>query len=77
MIYTPDKMEQLRKDYRRVLPTVWADLAELCFANAPTNGPREEGRRDVWLHINRFLNLEPNQIVEMFAGHGIYYKTEE
>lgn len=47
--------------------TVLADLARYCFANAPTNNDREQGRRDVWLFIQKRLQLRDEEFLAIFA----------
>ncbi len=47
---------------------VLVDLAKFCHANAPTTTERQAGRRDVWLHLQRFLRLDEEELAVMFAG---------
>lgn len=47
---------------------VLRDLAKLCFATAPTKNEREQGRRDVWLHISRFLQLSEEELAVLYAA---------
>lgn len=47
--------------------TVLADLAKYCHAEAPTTSEREAGRRDVWLHIRRRLQLRDHELTALYA----------
>ena len=75
--------QQLARLYRHIPPQVIADLAILCFADAPTFDPdpridaRNSGRRDVWLHVNNYLRLDPEQIEDIYRGRGHVVVTEE
>ncbi len=50
---------------------VMRDLAKFCRANEPTfhKDPRAhallEGRREVWLHIQKYLNSTPDELWEL------------
>ncbi len=74
---------ELGRQYRRLPLTVLADLAELCFADQPTYDPdprldaRQQGRRDVWLHINQYLKLTSEQLERIYEGRGQVLTTEE
>jgi hypothetical protein len=74
---------ELAKQYRRMSLTVVADLAEICFADAPTFDPdprvdaRNQGRRDIWLHINQFLKLDPDQLEQIYLGRGQVLQQQE
>lgn len=46
---------------------VLLDLAKLCFAYAPTTTEREQGMRDVWLHIQKRLALRDEELVAVLA----------
>lgn len=69
----------LKLDYARVPEGVVRDLAEFCFASAATSNEREQGRRDVWLHINQFLQLSEEDLTVIYARlgaedrHRLYY----
>lgn len=43
-------------------------LAKFCHAFSPTKGEREEGRRDVWLFLQKHLRLNEEEVTVMFAG---------
>ena len=50
-----------------IVAIVLRDLAEYCFAHAPTFEPpghieRFEGRREVWLRIQAFLNIPNSEL---------------
>ncbi len=72
----------LSRAYRRLDPGIIADLAGLCFADKPTFDPDprvdayNQGRRHVWLHINQYLTLTPQQIEEMLMGKGVFIGDE-
>lgn len=74
---------ELARLYCRLPDAVVADLAELCFANQPTFDrdaridARNQGRRDVWLHINTFLKLTPDQLEAIYDGRTQAIVTEE
>lgn len=42
------------------------DLAKLCLATAPTKTERDLGKRDVWLHIQRFMQLNDEELTVLF-----------
>lgn len=46
---------------------VLKDLARFCFARAATHNDREQGRRDVWLYINRFLHMSEDELTVLIA----------
>jgi hypothetical protein len=54
---------------------VMMDLAKFCRANDTcfNEDPRIhavlEGRREVWLRIQKYLNLTPDQLYGLHAGH--------
>lgn len=56
---------------RRAGEAALADLREFCFAQRSTFDPdphvmaRREGRRDVWLRITRYLNLDEAQVQQL------------
>ena len=73
-------LNELRHAYRRVAARVWSDLAVYCYANDPA--PRDgdlyklglaAGRRDVWLHINEFLTLKEEEVVDLYKGRSIVF----
>jgi hypothetical protein len=51
---------------------VLKDLAEFCRANETTFNPDPrvhalvEGRKEVWLRIQKYLNLTPDQLWELY-----------
>lgn len=46
--------------------TVLADLSTFCFAQKTHEGnTRMEGRREVWLRINTFLNVTDSELRDM------------
>lgn len=55
---------------------VLADLAEFCRARVPTFHENErahallEGRREVWLRINKYLNLSDREIQQIIEKKG-------
>jgi hypothetical protein len=64
---------------RYVLP----DIAEFCRASEPA--PKESdlfvqgrasGRRDVWLHINEYLHLSPEELADILRGQAILIAQE-
>lgn len=72
---------ELQKAYRLTFPgdstaaqTVLLDLAHFCKANETTFHPDArvqahlEGRREVWLRLQKILKLTPEQYIEMIAG---------
>jgi len=76
-----DKAKGLLHSRKRAYDTVFnngvdakivlKDLADFCRANAPTfhEDPRlhalVEGRREVWLRIQKYLNLTPDELWEL------------
>ncbi len=56
---------------RRSAEHVLADLRDFCFARASSFNSdaltmaRREGRRDVWLRIARYLDLDENQVSQL------------
>jgi hypothetical protein len=67
---------ELQRAYRDIAPLVLADLAQLCFADAPTFDPdprvdaKHSGMREVWLHINNYLRLDYEALEAIYAGRG-------
>lgn len=64
---------------RRVGEAALADLRDFCFAQSSTFDPdphiaaRRAGRRDVWLRITKYLNLDEDQVqklMEIDDGNG-------
>jgi len=59
---------------------VLADLAEFCFATrttasaSPDDLPILEGRRQVWLRIQQFLNLEEAKVRALKSVHDQYFE---
>jgi hypothetical protein len=49
---------------------VLTDLAPFCFANAACRTERDTGRRDVWLHIQKHLKMNEDELAVLFAGLG-------
>lgn len=54
---------------------VLSDIAKFCRASETTFHPDPQiqanlnGRREVWLHISKYLNLSVEQIVQLQAGN--------
>lgn len=54
---------------------VLTNLAKFCRANESTFHPDAriaanlDGRREVWLHIQKYLSLSPEQIAQLSAGN--------
>jgi hypothetical protein len=44
------------------------DLMRFCHAEASTLTERQQGRREVWLYVNRFLHLDPEELTVLQAG---------
>lgn len=73
-------LTEIQRDYHRTFGTtqgqkVLQDLMGKGFANATTFVPTSarlsdinEGRRQMWLHINTMLNLTPEQVIRCAAG---------
>jgi hypothetical protein len=64
---------------RRVGEAALADLRDYCFADSSAFDPdpiimaRRQGRRDVWLRITKYLNLDEaqvQQLMEIDDGYG-------
>jgi hypothetical protein len=59
---------------RRAAEHVLADLREYCFARTSAFDPdpiimaRREGRRDVWLRISNYLNLDEAQVQKLMEN---------
>lgn len=75
-------LEQQRDDYRAALGTarskrsVMPDLAEFCGVGKPfpldTNAlQRAMGRREVWEHIQLYLNFTESEIFAMLKGQPV------
>lgn len=47
---------------------VLLDLAPYCCAMSPTKTERDQGRRDVWLYIQRRLHLDEEALTALAAG---------
>jgi hypothetical protein len=43
-------------------------LAKYCHASSPTEGDREQGRRDVWLYLQRFLKLNEEELAILYGA---------
>ncbi len=77
-------IEELRKWYITTFrcpagAVILPDIAEFCHANEPM--PREgdlfklgiaAGRLDVWLHIKEFLDLDDDELIEVYKGRSIF-----
>ena len=74
--FTPRAFLRKKDAYRRVFNTadgkeVLADLAVLCFAarttvdKDPQQQAANEGRRQVWLRIQRMLHMEDREIMKL------------
>ena len=67
---------ELTRHYRRIPHLVLADLNILCFGDASTFDPdpyvsaRNQGRHEVWRHINNYLKLTPEQVEAIYEGRG-------
>lgn len=54
---------------------VLMDLARFCRANESTFNPDPriaanlDGRREVWLHIQKYLHLSEEQIIQLASGN--------
>lgn len=73
-------LQRRKRDYQLALTSpagqeVLADLAKFCRANETCfhTDPRLhavlEGRREVWLRIQRHLNLSTEQLYAIYSGH--------
>lgn len=75
--------EQLRGDYRRLPPSVLADLAEQCHVNEnffdadPCKHAYAAGQHSIWVHINNYRRLERDQINDLYAGRVLPMTAEE
>lgn len=47
---------------------VLRDLAPFCFASAPATTERDIGRRDVWLRLQHFLQMDEEELVVLYAA---------
>lgn len=73
-------LTEIQRDYHRTFGSdhgqrVLMDIMGKCFANSTTFDPASarlsdvnEGRRQLWLHINTMLNLTPQQVLRVAAG---------
>ncbi len=74
---------ELGRQYRRLPLSVIAHLADICFADEatfdvdPRVDARQQGRRDVWLAINKYLKLNSEQLERIYEGRGQVLTTEE
>lgn len=77
---TYDFLRRRKVDYQLAFKSpagqaVLIDLAKFCRADESCwhDDPRLhavlEGRREVWLRIQRHLNLTPDQLYALYAGH--------
>lgn len=68
------------------------DLARFCRANEstayfdgrthaydPYMSAKLDGRREVWLHIQQYIHLTPEQLMQLYVGNpaGVYTPTEK
>ena len=58
-------MEGLRAQSQRA---VLLDLMRFCHADANITNDRQLGRREVWLYLNRFLRLDPEELAVLQSG---------
>ncbi len=68
--------EELIKAYRVTFKTPWAhpvmmDLMAFCHFRTPADNQIEEGMRRVFLRIVQFTQLEPEQLLRLYAGQPI------
>lgn len=76
------KLSEMSVAYKRLPQLVIADLANKCFAGSTTFDldPRvhalNEGKRQVWLHINTFLGLTQEQVARLYQGLPVEISTE-
>lgn len=63
---------------------VMSDLAVFCRANESCVIPGDrdktlvlEGRREVWLRITQHLNLQPEQLYELYSGRALPKETSQ
>ncbi len=47
---------------------VLLDLCKFCYASAPTTTERQAGRRDVWLHLQRFLQMNEEELAVLYSA---------
>lgn len=68
-----EKMRLTKRGYQMAFPPeVVEDLSTFCRAYTTTRMPNEdrdqmlinEGRRQVWMHIQRYRNLTPEELVK-------------
>jgi hypothetical protein len=75
--------KDLARLYRNLPALVIADLCIQCKGDVDTFAPdpyvhaNNAGRRAIWLHINNYLKLDPEQIEEIFRGRGHVVLTEQ
>ena len=69
-----DATAQLQRAYQNVFgehtagaEAVLEDLAIVCRAYAPAHSKREQGMRDVWLHIQRRLQLQTDELAAVIS----------
>lgn len=74
--------ETLQRAYQSMVSQPWgqlvlSDLAQLCHANEtcfskdPYDHARREGMREVWLHINKHIELNQQELVDLYRGLAI------
>ncbi len=62
------RLTRRQQAYRQIPNIVLVDLAGFCRAHAPALTEREIGRRDVWLRIAQFRNLQDEELAVLHAG---------
>jgi hypothetical protein len=78
-----DYLRGKRAVYRQIPAPVLADLAVFCRAYQSCFDPndrlhaRAEGRRDVWLFIQKHLKLTDEQLYQVATGGPMPLPTEE
>jgi hypothetical protein len=73
-----DKTKAFQQTFQVTQPAniaVMVDLAKFCRAGESTFNPDAriaanlDGRREVWLHIQKYLHLTPEQLVQISNGN--------
>ncbi len=76
------KLSDVQLAYKRIPPLVLMDLVHKCFAGTTTFDPDprvhalNEGKRQVWLHMNTMIGLTQEQITRLYAGEPIMATQE-
>lgn len=78
---TKDQLDELTRAYRLFFSsreglTILSDLMKFCSFRAPIAGEKDEGKRQVFLHILEHSQLTDEQLIALYAGRMMMTPTE-